>query len=161
MTCGFSNRHGSCSVDRFLKIYDLRVLRSLAPIQVSIDPIMLKFLPSFSSRIAVLSPTGQMEILETQALSSANIMIYQVTSNGSESRSFDISSSCHHIAFGDEAGTLNLFSSNPSSMFNAFSRPTEFADPVQQCAPLDWMDREGSGCLASIPLPFMGTSGKL
>jgi PAB-dependent poly(A)-specific ribonuclease subunit 2 len=44
VTCGFgSSRHGSCSLDRFLKIYDLRSLRALAPIQVSIDPIMLRY----------------------------------------------------------------------------------------------------------------------
>lgn len=78
VTCGFSTRHGNLSVDRFLKVYDIRILRALAPIPVSVDPFLLRFLPSFSSRIATLSPGGQMEILETQAVSQANICLYQV-----------------------------------------------------------------------------------
>lgn len=121
---------------------------------------MLRFLPSFSSRIAALSPSGQMEILETQALSTANFLIYQVTSNGSESRAFDVSSSCHQLAFGDETGTLNLFSSNPTSMFNPFSRGTEFPDPVEQFTPISFnMEDVNSPCLSSVPLPFVTQTG--
>lgn len=96
-----------------------------------------------------------MEVLETQALSTANIMIYQVTSNASMCLSFDVSSSCHHMAFGDSAGTLNLFSSNSSAMFNSFSRDTEFADPVETFPPMSIAD--DMACLASIPLPLLSS----
>lgn len=50
----------------------------MAPIQVSVDPFLLRFLPSFSARIATVSPSGQMELLETQAVSQTNISLYQV-----------------------------------------------------------------------------------
>ncbi|CAL8113910.1 unnamed protein product [Orchesella dallaii] len=155
VTCGFSARHGNLSVDRFLKVYDLRVLRALAPIQISVDPFMLRFLPSFSSRIATVSPSGQMEISETQALTTSNIMLYQVTTSGSMCLAYDVSSSCHHMAFGDSAGYLHLFSSNPAAMFNSYSRETEFADPLPSLPPMNVTDE--MACYASVALPLMHT----
>ena len=80
VTCGFSSRQGNLTVDRFIKVYDVRSLRAMAPITVSIDPLLLRFLPGISSRIAAVSSNGQMEILETQAVTQENICIYQVSS---------------------------------------------------------------------------------
>lgn len=183
VTCGFSKRHSNMAVDRFLKVYDIRMLRALAPIQVSIDPMILRFLPSFSSRIATVSPGGQMEILETQALSQTNFCLYQVKNFTSISivrpdrlrfllrliqvttapmcLSFDVSSSCHQMAFGDSNGTLHLFSSNPSSMFNSFSRDTEFPDPVDplNLAPINIMDEMAS--YSTIPIFFTNNNSSL
>jgi len=99
-----------------------------------------------------------MEILDTQALSSSNIMIYQVSSNGAMCTSFDVSSSCHHMVFGDSSGTLNLFSSstscaNGNTMFNTYSRDTEFPDPVESLPPISITDEMAS--LATIPLQLL------
>lgn len=42
-------------VDHFLMVYDLRMVRAMAPIQVAIDPIFLKIVPTYSDRICVVS----------------------------------------------------------------------------------------------------------
>ena len=42
-------------VDHFLMVYDLRMIRAVAPIQVAIDPIFLKIVPTYSDRICVVS----------------------------------------------------------------------------------------------------------
>ena len=54
VTCGFSlTRGGNLGVDRFLMVYDLRMMRSLSPVQLIIEPCFLHFLPMCSSVIAV------------------------------------------------------------------------------------------------------------
>jgi len=52
---GFSlTRNGLC-VDRFLMVYDLRMMRALTPVQMMIEPCFLHYLPMCSSVVAVAS----------------------------------------------------------------------------------------------------------
>ena len=54
VSCGFSaTRAGNLCVDRFLMIYDLRMMRSLSPVQLLIEPCFLHYLPMCSSVVAV------------------------------------------------------------------------------------------------------------
>lgn len=41
--------------DRLLMVYDMRVMRAMAPIQVSIDPTFLRFVPTLSNHLIVVS----------------------------------------------------------------------------------------------------------
>lgn len=43
------------AVDRFLMVYDMRVMRAMAPIQVIIDPMFLRFIPTLTNKLAVVS----------------------------------------------------------------------------------------------------------
>ena len=49
VTCG--SHAASRAPDRFLMVYDLRILRAISPLQVMVVPSQLRFLPSMSSRI--------------------------------------------------------------------------------------------------------------
>lgn len=66
---------------------------------------------------------------------------------------YDVSSSCHHLAFGDSAGYMHLFASNATAMFNAYSRETEFADPLPSLNPMSITDESSS--YASVALPLL------
>lgn len=103
VTCGFSSRLVDCSnswlyyltysscrqgnltVDRFLMVYDLRMLRAVTPIQTVVDPLYLRFLPSVSSRLAVVSPLGQIQLVDTVALSEPRLCLLQIDSPGTRS----------------------------------------------------------------------------
>lgn len=57
--CGFSSRGlNSLSCDRFLMVYDLRMMRAVTPLQVHVDPLFLRFIPTYTSRLAIISQTG-------------------------------------------------------------------------------------------------------
>ncbi|XP_018369968.1 PREDICTED: PAB-dependent poly(A)-specific ribonuclease subunit PAN2 isoform X3 [Trachymyrmex cornetzi] len=134
VTCGFSNSRQGLTVDRFLMAYDLRQMRALSPVTTMVYPLLLKFLPSYSSRLAVVSPLGQMQLLDTIY---ANVQpsvtcLYQVATGGATILSFDVAPTSQCLCFGDLAGSIHLMSTNtPEPQFNTFSRPTEFADPIE------------------------------
>lgn len=55
VSCGFALTRSGLQVDRFLMCYDLRMMRSLNPLQLLIEPCYLHFLPVCSSLVAVAS----------------------------------------------------------------------------------------------------------
>lgn len=68
VTCGFSSRMNGLACDRFLKVYDLRMMRAITPLQVHVDPLFLKFIPTYTSRLAIISQTGRRFTLGSLAL---------------------------------------------------------------------------------------------
>ncbi|KAL1137635.1 hypothetical protein AAG570_009331, partial [Ranatra chinensis] len=157
VSCGFSNRQGTLAVDNFLLVHDLRMLRSVAPIAVLLDPFLLRFMPSFSSRLAVASPSGQLQFVETVTLSEPDVSIYQVNNSGASLvTALDVSSSSQAVCIGDSAGSLHMFTSTSTPVFNAYSRPTEFADPIEPYEPISIDDT--MAIYSAIPLPISAGS---
>lgn len=68
--------------------------------------------------------------------------------------SLDVCSSSQAVVVGGSGGSLHLMSSNHSPLYNAFSRPTEFADPLETYDPLINLD-DTMAILAAIPLPLI------
>lgn len=71
-------RHGSMELDQFLVVHDLRMMRSVSSIPMIIEPFLLRFMTSYSSRIAVVSTIGQCQLVDTVALTEQDMNLYQV-----------------------------------------------------------------------------------
>ncbi|XP_061629122.1 PAN2-PAN3 deadenylation complex catalytic subunit PAN2 isoform X2 [Phyllopteryx taeniolatus] len=138
--CGFSSRGlNGLACDRFLMVYDLRMMRAVTPLQVHVDPLFLRFIPTYTSRLAIISQTGQCQFCEPTGL--ANVAdIFHVNTVGHLLMSFDVSSSKQAVAFGDSGGCVHLWSDSPDVSFNDYSRETEFALPclVDTLPHLEW-----------------------
>ena len=157
VTCGFARRHGNLqAVDRFLMVYDLRILRATSPIQCMVEPCQLRFLPSdHNNRIVVLSSAGQVQLVDTLDVDHNNLDVFQVDSGGGMTLSMDISPSNHCLAIGDENSCISVYSqsSNSEPSFNLFPRETEFADHLPTFTTMAIDDPRA--IYSSIPLPHL------
>uniref|UniRef100_A0A671SC07 PAN2-PAN3 deadenylation complex catalytic subunit PAN2 n=1 Tax=Sinocyclocheilus anshuiensis TaxID=1608454 RepID=A0A671SC07_9TELE len=155
--CGFSSRGlNGLSCDRFLMVYDLRMMRAITPMQVHVDPLFLHFIPTYTSRLAIISQTGQCQFCEPTGL--ANLAdIFHVNTVGQLLMSFDVSSSKQALSFGDSGGCVHLWSSAPEVSFNSYSRETELALPclVDSLPQLDWNHELMP--LSLLPMPLTNT----
>uniref|UniRef100_A0A336MAC2 CSON014364 protein n=1 Tax=Culicoides sonorensis TaxID=179676 RepID=A0A336MAC2_CULSO len=158
ISCGYSDgRHGKLIADRHLLVYDLRMHRLISPIHTTIDPFLLHFLPLHCQRLAVVSPLGHLQLVDTVELSKPRICMYQINTSGAQCLSFDISSTTQAMVFGDQAGKINLVGSVGlvQTKFNNYSRPTDFADPIQPLPFVQITDK--SFPMASVPLPTLSS----
>ncbi|XP_012943481.1 PAN2-PAN3 deadenylation complex catalytic subunit Pan2 isoform X2 [Aplysia californica] len=153
ITCGFSNRMNALTPDRLLRVYDMRVMRAMAPIQVSMDPTFLRFVPSIPNHIVVVSQMGSFQLVETISGGPPSTQLaYPVNTQGAAIIAFDISSTYQALCFGDSSGNVHLFAGGQSAIFNQFSVPVEFADPVDQLEPIDVNDELAA--YSGIPMPY-------
>jgi PAB-dependent poly(A)-specific ribonuclease subunit 2 len=59
---------GNLTIDRFLMLYDLRYMKATSPMQMTLDPMFLRFVPTYSDRICVVSQVSclySITIIET------------------------------------------------------------------------------------------------
>ena len=71
--------YGSMVSDPYVKVYDVRMMKALPPVSLAIDhPLLLRFLPSYSSRLLVMSATGRAQIIDPSQQKSENNSILQV-----------------------------------------------------------------------------------
>lgn len=153
VTCGFSSRMNGLACDRFLKVYDLRMMRAITPLQVHVDPLFLKFIPTYTSRLAIISQTGQCQFCEPTGLANP-ADIFHVNTVGQLIMTFDVSASKQAMVFGDSEGCVHLWADSPEVTFNAYSRETDFALPcmVDTLPHLDW--NQDLMPLSLIPVPL-------
>ncbi|KAG0202360.1 poly(A)-specific ribonuclease [Mortierella sp. GBA30] len=123
VTCGFSERQGTLIIDPLVKVYDMRTMRSLAPIPFPNGPSFLKMHPKLSTTICIASQTGQFQMCDVGNLTTG-IQFYQINTT-SYLNCFDISYSGEMVALGDATNVVHMWGDKQEPQMNHFSNPID------------------------------------
>ena len=63
------------AVDRFLMVYDLRILRSVNPIQCLVEPCQLRYLPLRNNSVLINQNPSYVRFLQGSELSTDKIVV--------------------------------------------------------------------------------------
>ncbi|VDB99948.1 unnamed protein product [Peniophora sp. CBMAI 1063] len=148
-TIGWGLRQGRPVPDQLVKLYDLRTMRALAPLQFAMGPAFISLLPRRSNSLVVSSNQGHVNIFDTS--NPASVEFYQVDSPAFIS-SAAVSPTGAFMAFGDADGAVHLLSCADASVpLNGFEgQPVEWADSPEPLPEIAWDDQTP---LNSVGLP--------
>ncbi|CAG8702572.1 16980_t:CDS:10, partial [Dentiscutata erythropus] len=152
LTCGYSVRHGSLIIDPLVKLFDIRVMRPLAPISFYSGPSFIRMHPKLSTTVFVVSRTGQFHVCDVG--NTSDVHFYQANT-ASYINAFDLSTSGEMLAFGDGASIIHLWGDRKSSKINAYSNnielpavapptPNIFVEPLLSVWPSNMMFEVGN-----------------
>ncbi|KAF9166067.1 poly(A)-specific ribonuclease [Mortierella sp. AD010] len=123
VTCGFSERQGALIIDPLVKVYDMRTMRSLAPLPFPNGPSFLKMHPKLSTTVCIASQTGQFQMCDVGNLTTG-IQFYQINT-ASYVNCFDISYSGETVALGDASNVVHIWGDKQEPHMNHFSSPID------------------------------------
>ncbi|KZV71779.1 hypothetical protein PENSPDRAFT_577089 [Peniophora sp. CONT] len=150
-TIGWGLRQSRPVPDQLVKLYDLRTMRSLPPLQFAMGPAFISLLPRRSNSLVVSSNQGHVNIFDT--LNPASVEFYQVDTAAYIS-SAAVSPTGAFMAFGDADGAVHLLSCADASVpLNGFEgQPVEWADAPEPLPEISWEDDQTP--LNSVGLPY-------
>jgi len=143
---------GNLGVDRFLMVYDLRMMRALSPVQLHIEPCFLKYLSMCSTVVAVASQSGCFQLIDTNLMAPTPFYQAQMPLPGLAT-SFSMSENSQAVAFGHSSGSVHLFTKGENVLFNDFAEETLFVDPPHATNMYIDINNEIAP-LSSIPVPL-------
>lgn len=158
VSCGYSMRSGldpsllqSLALERLVKVFDLRMMRSVTPIQSLVQPSFVRFIPTYTRRLIIISDTGQFILIEDNAAITPSTPIYQLNNMCGSVSGFAMSSSMQALAFGDSGGYLQLWSSALTPHFNRFAKMPELAAIPEPIDPITFDDMMAPLSLVAAP----------
>jgi hypothetical protein len=135
---------GEMVTDPIVKVFDVRTMRQLPGLpfrsgRISTigggGPTMLRFLPKFTSTLAVCSPSGLLQLMDAGETIQTDLNYYQIGLDKTLASSMpsvtcmQVASSGQAMAFGDSNGVIHLWADRGDMTVNAFSEPTEWVSP--------------------------------
>lgn len=153
VTCGFSTRYGHLTVDPYLMVYDIRTLRPFHTVHVPVEPLFVKFLPTYTVRALVVSQTGQFILAQPDSIV-VDPGIYQVNNQGQSIMDCCVSETYQAIGFADSAGLVHVWSDRDESqlLFNHGEQSIVLPDETPHLDAFDIDD--WSIPLTGIPMPY-------
>ncbi|KAF1761689.1 hypothetical protein GCK72_009945 [Caenorhabditis remanei] len=162
ISCGVTmNRQQN--MDRFVKVYDLRMHKALTPCTSQLIPQFVRFIPSYCERICIMAQS--MNLIDpgnNWGSHPASIRMFDLASNGNHVEfgvetsivtAFDYSSSKNFAAIGSHVGVICAYADRDQPIVNDSSKETIFAAPPAQ-PPISFAIDDTTQTFGSIPFPF-------
>jgi PAB-dependent poly(A)-specific ribonuclease subunit 2 len=152
VTCGHSIRTGSSISDPFVKCFDFRMMRSLAPLAFNQGPCCLKIHPKIPSLLLTCTQNGQFQSswldgrLESPQLSSIALPGFISC--------MALSSTGEFVAVGDQTGHLHVKYALEQSRVNNYAAPIEYLDSSQNFYQEKVKELKETDPLSLIGLPY-------
>ncbi|KHJ42621.1 hypothetical protein D918_07340 [Trichuris suis] len=153
VTCGFSLMNDLLSCDPFIFLYDARTMNAIASIPVQIDPYYIRFIATQPNKLVVVSQVREFQIIDFSGVDKGLVTCLG-TDEAIRCLSIDVSPTGECIAFGDEIGTLHVFSNRPHPIFVANARSIVLPDPIEPTPTIPFDDLNTP--LSIIPMPITG-----
>lgn len=173
-TCGYSarpKRYGNTStsdfvVDPLVNIYDLRMMRAVAPIPFPAGASFARFYSKLPNIVVIASTTGQIQFVDMydqlqvhlyQAdLSTAPTMNSVAAPTTSFLYDLDVSENGEFLTFRDDASNLHLWglSAGNSGNFTSFPSTLDLPDVTLQPSPVNVVGLNKDVPLNSVGLPY-------
>ncbi|KZV99079.1 hypothetical protein EXIGLDRAFT_739011 [Exidia glandulosa HHB12029] len=144
-TIGWALRQGRPLADPLVKVYDVRMLRAMAPVPFPSGPVAVNVHPKRSSTIVITSANGLVHIVDV-ANPNANPEFIQVDT-ATYVGAVAVSPTGGYIAFGDAEGMIQIVSAydpydeDGEVPFNGFDGvPPEWGDAPEPLPEIEWAD---------------------
>ena len=129
---GYSiGRGGAPFLDGAVRVFDLRMMRPMAPVDFAPGAFCLKFHPVFSGTMILMAQTGQLQVCDTIG-SLESLQGYHVDAGGAMLSSLTVSSSGETMFVSDESGFIHQWADRPNAHQNLFAQPLEESTIVKQ-----------------------------
>ncbi|KAG0150617.1 hypothetical protein CROQUDRAFT_38040 [Cronartium quercuum f. sp. fusiforme G11] len=163
VTCGLSLKlQGHPVRDPLVKVFDVRALRPLPPINFPSIPSLVRFHPRMSSTLFIASALGQLEILDI--LNPLSSVSFQQLDCSNYLTDLAIASSGEALAYADSDGLVHLWTTAAEAdqpraalKWSRQSQPLELPDDPPEPLPalFDWQNEATP--LSSIGMPYYAT----
>jgi hypothetical protein len=143
------DRAGGSYLEGVVRVFDLRMMRALAPVAFAPGAFRLKFHPVFSGTLMLMAQGGQLQVCDANG-SYMNLQGYHVDTNGGVLHGMDVSSSGEVMFVCDSHGYLHQWVDREQPRLNLFPKALEQPTPVRPL-PLILPDDD------SVPLSLLDT----
>ncbi|ODQ67985.1 hypothetical protein NADFUDRAFT_81094 [Nadsonia fulvescens var. elongata DSM 6958] len=124
MTCGYSNtNNGGFFADPLVSLYDLRMLRPIAPISFPSGAAFVRQHPKLPTCCIISSEVGHIRILDYANPANITLITAETTSYVT---GLEVSPSGNFISLAEQNGTVHLFGNKSDGTFAEFPMETEF-----------------------------------
>ena len=151
LSAGYLQRYGNYQLEAVVKAFDAKTFRPLPPVNSFGGVAFMRTHPKMTSTALLLSPMGQLQMIDTGNLTDIQVRQLNVMSYLT---AFDIAPSGSVIAYCDSDNNIHLASVQPQSSFTDLAIATEFASAQSAAQSFDVDDDRP---LHTVGMPYYMT----